>query len=131
MVLIQKLDVKLALKINIHINRDNLKSYIYRPSAHKRQIWMWNRDIGWWYDETAGGCRDVISETNVDRKLLNDIVSRQTVWQFRLTVYWISKTQDPNYGYARYCAVIYNGATTNHVCIKQIHFFSYVIRKEE
>ena len=24
------------------------------------------------------------------------------VWQ----VYWISKTQDPNYGYARYCAVL-------------------------
>ena len=35
----------------------------------------------------------------------------------RVTVDLISKTQDPNYGYARYCAVIYNGAT-NQVCIK-------------
>ena len=34
-----------------------------------------------------------------------------------LTVYLISKTQDPNYGYVRYSAVIYNGAT-NQVSIK-------------
>ena len=34
-----------------------------------------------------------------------------------LTIYLISKTHDTNYGYARYCAVIYNGAT-NQVRIK-------------
>ena len=45
---------------------------------------------------------------------LHDIKELSVYW----TVYWISKTQDPNYGYARYCAVIYNGAT-NHVCIEK------------
>ena len=36
-----------------------------------------------------------------------------------IRVYLISKTEDPNYGYVRYCAVIYNGAS-NQVCIKTI-----------
>ena len=44
-----------------------------------------------------------------------------------VSVYLISKTHEPNYGYARYCAVIYNGAT-NQVSIKINNTKLYIIQ---